>query len=89
MQHNNEKLLESIINYNPETNTLLELGNRANHAINSIINILDDIDQNFEPEFAEDLQRRLYLSIKNRDYRKFEKGLENITLHERNKKNED
>lgn len=76
-------MLDSIMNYSAPTDELQTLGNRANHAINSIINILEAIDENFDQQIAEDLQRRLYLSIKNRDYRKFEKGLENIALSEK------
>ena len=80
-----EKLLDSIMNYSAPTDKVQTLGNRASHAINSIINLLEDIEDNFDDEIADDLQRRLYLSIKNRDYRKFEKGLENITLNEKRK----
>ncbi len=80
-----EKLLDSIVNYSAPTDKVQTLGNRATHAINSIINLLEDIEDNFDEEIADDLQRRLYLSIKNRDYRKFEKGLENITLNEKRK----
>lgn len=80
-----EKLLDSIMNYSAPTDELQALGNRASHAISSIINILEDIENNFDEQICEDLQKRLYLSIKNRDYRKFEKGLENITLKEKRK----
>ncbi len=80
-----DKLLDSIMNYSDPTDKVQTFGNRASHAINSIINLLEDIEDNFDEQISEDLQRRLYLSIKNRDYRKFEKGLENITLSEKRK----
>jgi hypothetical protein len=73
------------MNYTSDKDKLQSLGNRADHAINSIINLLDSIEEEFDEEEAEDLTRRLYLSIKNRDYRKFEKGLENIALSEKRK----
>lgn len=78
-----QNLLDSIINYTPAKEDLQNFGNRADHAINSIINLLESIDTNFSTEDAEDLKKRLFLSIKNRDYRKFQRGLENIALDER------
>lgn len=76
-------LLDSIINYTPVKEDLQSFGNRADHAINSIINLLESIDNDFSTTDAEDLKKRLFLSIKNRDYRKFQKGLENIALDEK------
>lgn len=79
----NKNLLDSIINYSPMKEDLQSFSNRADHAINSIINLLESIEVDFSTEDAEDLKKRLFLSIKNRDYRKFQKGLENIALDER------
>lgn len=79
----NKNLLDSIINYTPVKEDLQSFSNRADHAINSIINLLESIEVDFSTEDAEDLKKRLFLSIKNRDYRKFQKGLENIALDER------
>lgn len=78
-------LLENIVNYPSEREKLQNFGNRADHAINSVINLLDSIESEFDEETAVDLRRRLILSIKKRDYRKFEKGLENIA-HNKNKR---
>ncbi|AMM43856.1 virion structural protein [Pectobacterium phage vB_PcaM_CBB] len=85
MSNKKHNLLDSIVNYTSDKEKLQSLGNRADHAINSIINLLDSIDEEFEGEEAEDLKRRLFLSIKNRDYRKFEKGLENLAQNEKRK----
>ncbi|UYE98717.1 hypothetical protein XbC2_288 [Xanthomonas phage XbC2] len=85
MSSKKHNLLDSIVNYTSDKEKLQSLGNRADHAINSIINLLDSIDEDFDEETANDLTRRLFLSIKNRDYRKFEKGLENLTLDEKRK----
>jgi hypothetical protein len=76
-------LLDSIMNYTPVKEDLQSFSNRADHAINSIINLLESIETDFGMEDAEDLKKRLFLSIKNRDYRKFQKGLENIALDEK------
>lgn len=86
MSGKNNNLLDSIVNYSPERDKLQSFGNRADHAINSVINLLESIDEEFNSYDAEDLKKRLYLSIKNRDYRKFQRGLENIALDERKNK---
>lgn len=78
-----KNLLDSIMNYTPVKEDLQSFSNRADHAINSIINLIESIEDDFSTEDAEDLKKRLFLSIKNRDYRKFQKGLENIALDER------
>lgn len=83
MSHKKYDLLDSIINYIPEKNKLQEFGNRASHAISSIINLIESIENDFDEETSEDLKKRLILCIKNRDYKKFEKGLENLTMQER------
>lgn len=80
MANKKYNLLDNIVNYPSEKDKLQDFGNRADHAINSVINLLDSIDSDFEPEVADDLKRRLVLSIKNRDYRKFERGLEQLVL---------
>lgn len=85
MSNKKHNLLDSILNFTTEKEKLQSLGNRADHAINAIINLLDSIDEDFDEEVANDLTRRLYLSIKNRDYRKFEKGLENLSLDDKRK----
>lgn len=76
-------LLDSIINYAPVKEDLHTFSNRADHAINAVINLMESIESDFSPDEAEDLKKRLFLSIKNRDYRKFQRGLENIALNEK------
>lgn len=84
MAANKKNLLDSIMNYtSPEKDTLQSFSNRADHAINAVINLLESIDDEFDTPDAEDLKKRLFLSIKNRDYKRFQKGLENIALDEK------
>lgn len=83
---NKKNLLDSIVDYTPEKDTLQSFGNRADHAINSVIHLLESIEDEFNLTDAEDLKKRLFLSIKNRDYKKFQKGLENIALDEKRNK---
>lgn len=83
MSSDKKNLLDSIVNYTTEKDALQSFSNRADHAINSVINLLEYIDSEFNSTDAEDLKKRLYLSIKNRDYKKFQRGLENIALDEK------
>ena len=73
-----KKLLEGIFEDTTEQEAIQNLEMRSNHAINSVIHILEDIDSQFSTEDAEDLTRRLLYSIKVRDYSRFERSLNNI-----------
>ncbi|WPJ50067.1 hypothetical protein RCIP0023_00019 [Klebsiella phage RCIP0023] len=88
MDAKNQNLLDSIFEHTSEKRSIQHFSNRADHAINSVINLLEYIETEFDADDAEDLKKRLFLSIKNRDYKKFQKGLENITLDE-SRKNRD
>lgn len=72
---NRDNLLDSIMDYSPRTDKIQELESRANHGINSIIHLMDDIDTTFDVETANDLKKRIFLCIKNKDYKKFERAL--------------
>lgn len=41
---NKKNLLDSIVDYTPEKDTLQSFGNRADHAINSVIHLLESIE---------------------------------------------
>lgn len=77
--NNNKNLLDSIFEHTAEKKSIQNFSNRADHAINSVINLLEYIETEFGTDDAEDLKKRLFLSIKNRDYNKFQKGLENLS----------
>lgn len=51
---------------------------RANHAIKSAINVLNLIKESFDPEQADELERRFINAIKGKDYNKFERGISKI-----------
>jgi len=52
--------------------------NKVSHLISSIDNVIDLIESNYTPEEADELVRRLNLSIKNRKVDRFTKGLDQI-----------
>ena len=52
--------------------------NRAEHVINSAINLLEQIDRYYDDETAKDLTNRLVNSIRGRDSTKFSRGIKKI-----------
>lgn len=56
---------------------------RANHAIKSAINVLNLINESFDPELADELERRFINAIKGKDYAKFERGISKIKQEKR------
>ena len=51
------------------------LESRANHIIQGAINLINTIRENYSPEVAADLERRLINSIKGQDASKFNRGV--------------
>jgi hypothetical protein len=50
--------------------------------INSAINLVNLINENFSEDIANDLTRRLLNSIKSGDPNKFERGIRKVDKHE-------
>jgi hypothetical protein len=48
---------------------------RASHVIQGAINLINYIRENYEPEQAEELERRLLNSIRTQDASKFKRGI--------------
>jgi len=71
-------LLEELndISIKKDTETVIE--SRAVHVINSAINLLTSIRENFEPDQAYELERRLLNSIKGSDPAKFTRGIRKL-----------
>lgn len=58
------------------------LESRANHIIQGAINLINTIRENYDPETAEDLERRLINSIKAQNTAKFARGIRRATKNE-------
>lgn len=71
-------LLDELMDYVPDKNRVNVIGSRASHILSSAINILDLIDTTFEPEVAEDLNKRFMLALRNRDMARFMRGLDKL-----------
>lgn len=78
MKRQTRSLLEELndIAVKKDAETVIE--SRAVHVINSAINLLTLIRENFEPDMAYELERRLLNSIKGSDPAKFTRGIRKI-----------
>ena len=70
-----------------DTDSLIQ--SRATNIINSAINLIESIKNNYDEETALDLERRLLNSIKGADPSKFNRGIKKVTESKRTKKDED
>ena len=66
------------------TDSLIE--SRATNIINSAINLLESIHKNYEPEQADELERRLINAIKGQDPSKFVRGVRRISESRKQKR---
>lgn len=78
MKRHTRSLLEELndIAVKRDTETVIE--SRAVHVINSAINLLTLIRENFDPEMAYELERRFLNSIKGADPAKFTRGIRKL-----------
>ena len=78
MKRHTRSLLEELndIAVKKDTETIIE--NRAAHVIDSAINLITIIKENFEPDVAYELERRLLNSIKASDPNKFTRGIRKL-----------
>ena len=67
--------LDELLTHKDKDN-LLE--SRANNIINGAINLIKHIQENYDPEQAGELERRLLNAIKGRDPAKFARGIKKI-----------
>jgi hypothetical protein len=77
-----------------ELNELAEVRNkdalyesRATNIINSAINLLESIHSHYEPEQADELERRFINAIRGQDSTKFTRGIRRIVESRKQKKN--
>ena len=78
MKKRTRSLLEEINSLAPRKDKTSILESKGNNAISSIINILEMIDANYDVDTAADLQKRIMLSIKNRDPERFNRAVKKI-----------
>lgn len=78
MKKHTRSILEELNNLglNRDNDRLIET--TANNIINSSINLINTINQNYDAETAGELERRFLNSIRSGDPRKFKRGIEKI-----------
>ena len=73
-----KSIIEELENFVPSKNKDKILEQRASHVIISTINVLDLLKEHYSKEDYEDIQKKIFLSIKNRDITKFSKKIKCI-----------
>jgi hypothetical protein len=80
-------LLEELNSISERKNSEAIIEARATHVINSAINLLTLIKENFNPEDAYELERRLINSIKGGDAAKFTRSIRRLRDNKETMKN--
>ena len=83
MRKTTRSILDEISTMVPNHDKNLVIESRANHIINSAINLLQMIRESYPNESADELERRLINSIKGKDANKFIRGLRRINNEDR------
>ena len=78
MRKQTRSILDELSSISTSKNTGLVLESRANHIINSAINLLNTIKEQYDEPEAAELERRLLNSIRNQDPDKFIRGLRKV-----------
>lgn len=78
MQKKTRSILEELdsLRLQKDRENLVE--SRANHVIQGAINLIAFIRENYAPEQAEELERRLLNSIRSQDASKFSRGVKRL-----------
>lgn len=78
MKKHTRSLLEELNDVAVKKDTEIIVESRAVHVIDSAINLINLIKENFEPEEAYELERRLINSIRGSDPAKFTRGIRKL-----------
>jgi len=78
MRKRTRSILEEINSISPSKDKTGIVESRGSNAIQSLINIMEMIDNSFDTDTAADLQKRIMLSIKNRDPERFNRGIKKL-----------
>ena len=78
VKRHTRSLLEELNDISIKKDTEAVIESRAAHVIDSAINLINSIKENFDPETAYELERRLLNSIKAADPAKFTRGIRKL-----------
>lgn len=78
-------ILEELNNLVAERDRNLIIENRAEHIINSAINLIEQIERTYDDQSARDLTNRFLNSIRGRDSSKFTRGIKKAVVESRSR----
>ena len=81
MNNKTKSLLQELVDLAPSQDTSLIIESRGSHIIASAIKLLETIQENYGQELAEDLEKRLLSSIRNRNSGKFTRATKTLVIH--------
>jgi hypothetical protein len=71
-------ILEELNSISVDRNKDFVVENRGEHVINSAINLIEQIEKNYDEKIAKDLTNRLINSIRGKDANKFSRGIKKV-----------
>ena len=71
-------ILEELNSISVDRNKDFVVENRGEHVINSAINLIEQIEKNYDEKVAKDLSNRLINSIRSKDANKFSRGIKKV-----------
>ena len=84
MKEKTDSLLESLVELSSSQDTSLIIEARGSHIIASAIKLIETVEENFGQELAEDLEKRLLSSIRNKNNGKFVRGTKSLISNSKN-----
>ena len=78
MQKKTRSILDELDNHFVQKDRENVVESRAVHVIQGAINLLNSIRENYDPETAAELERRLLNSIRGQDSNKFIRGIRRL-----------
>ena len=78
MKRSTKSLLEELNDFAAKKQTESVIESRANHIIDSAVNLIALIKEQFDPETAFELEKRFINSIRSADPAKFTRGIRKI-----------
>jgi hypothetical protein len=87
MKKRTRSILEELSSLGTRRNTELLIENRGHNIIDSAINLLSLVKEQFNEEEAAEIERRFLNAIRTGDPRKFKRGVQKIQEARKNAKN--
>jgi hypothetical protein len=79
MKISTRSILQELNQVASVRNTDAVIESRATNIINSAINLIESMKKQYDPEIADELERRLLNAIKGQDPSKFTRGIRKVT----------